>query len=215
MAAGPNGKVYAVWLDLRGKGTRLYGASSADGGATWSENVVVYESPGGTICECCHPSLAVDDRGTVSAMWRNALDGNRDMYVSRSGDGGRTWERAAKVGNGSWPLNACPMDGGGLAAGPAGEPVTVWRRGMQIFTARPGGPESPVGEGKDPALAVTSRGVFLAWTGAGGLTARTPSGRGPIVLDPKGAYVQLAALHDGTALAAWESGGSLSFAILK
>ena len=33
--------VFAAWLDLRSKGTRLYGASSADGGATWSRNVLI------------------------------------------------------------------------------------------------------------------------------------------------------------------------------
>ena len=31
---------------------------SQDGGATWSKNVLLYESPGGTICQCCAPSLA-------------------------------------------------------------------------------------------------------------------------------------------------------------
>src|SRR6478752_5388265 len=44
MAAGGNGLLFATWLDLRSKGTRLYGASSKDGGATWSRNVAVYES---------------------------------------------------------------------------------------------------------------------------------------------------------------------------
>src|SRR2546426_12346557 len=41
MAAGGNGLLFATWLDLRSKGTRLYGASSKDG-ATWSKNVLVY-----------------------------------------------------------------------------------------------------------------------------------------------------------------------------
>src|SRR5215471_14944913 len=60
MAADAYGNVATVWLDDRGvKGKRLYGAFSADSGRTWSANAMLYESPEGTICECCDPSLAV------------------------------------------------------------------------------------------------------------------------------------------------------------
>ncbi|MBI1791756.1 MAG: exo-alpha-sialidase, partial [Acidobacteria bacterium] len=128
MAAG-GGVVFATWLDLRSKGTRLYGAHSKDGGATWSANVLVYESPEGKICECCHPSAMVDSKGVIYAMWRNNLAGSRDMYVARSTDGGHTFSRAEKAGTGTWVLNACPMDGGGLALGPDGKVVSAWRRG--------------------------------------------------------------------------------------
>jgi hypothetical protein len=215
MASGGDGKLFAVWLDLRGKGTSLYGASSSDGGVTWSGNVLIYESPGGTICECCHPSVAVDGAGVVHAMWRNALGGNRDMYLSRSVDGGRTWSGANRLGNGTWTLNACPMDGGGVALDTEGKALTVWRRQETVFEARAGKPEREVGVGKDPAVVVTRRGSFVAWRGRGGILARTPSKPDPEVLDLNGAYVQLAALPDGSALAAWECGDNLSFAILK
>ena len=60
MAADADGHVAAAWLDDRTPGgKRLYGAFSNDAGATWSKNVLLYESPGGTICQCCHPSLVV------------------------------------------------------------------------------------------------------------------------------------------------------------
>src|ERR1039458_7335964 len=65
MVAGGNGVVFAVWLDLRQKGTRLYGSTSHDGGATWSPSVLVYESPSGTVCQCCHPSAAIDAQGRI------------------------------------------------------------------------------------------------------------------------------------------------------
>src|SRR4051794_15559699 len=38
LAAAPDGTVWAVWLDLREQGMRLYGALSKDGGGTWSAN---------------------------------------------------------------------------------------------------------------------------------------------------------------------------------
>ena len=215
MASGGNGQLYAAWLDLRGNGTRLYGAASLDGGATWSKNVLVYQSQGGTICECCHPSLAIDGKGVIHAMWRNVSAGNRDMYLSSSRDGGRTWSSARKLGNGNWTLNACPMDGGGLSIDREGGPVTVWRRQRTLFEARPGNPERQLGQGRDPAVAATRRGTFAAWTSAEGVAALTPSKLEPVVLDPSGTYVQLIARRDGSVLAAWESGDNLSFAILE
>src|SRR5260370_1332262 len=114
MVAG-GGLLFATWLDDRAQGKRLYGATSKDAGLTWSKNVEVYESPSGTICQCCHPTALIDGNGVIHVMWRNALDGNRDMYVAHSKDGGVSFGRARKLGEGSWELNACPMDGGGLA----------------------------------------------------------------------------------------------------
>src|SRR5260221_2643708 len=58
MTADTQGNLFAAWLDLREKGTRLYGARSTDGGLTWSRNVLVHASPEGTICQCCAPSVA-------------------------------------------------------------------------------------------------------------------------------------------------------------
>ena len=61
-------------------GNQLYGARSADSGGTWSKNVMIYESPEGTICQCCHPTAIFTDNGGVEVMWRNALAGSRDFY---------------------------------------------------------------------------------------------------------------------------------------
>jgi hypothetical protein len=71
MATGGNGLIFTTWLDLRAQGTRLYGSTSTDGGATWSPNALVYESPSGSVCECCHPSAAVD---VYVAMYVTGLD---------------------------------------------------------------------------------------------------------------------------------------------
>ncbi|MFI5131194.1 MAG: sialidase family protein, partial [Chitinophagales bacterium] len=58
LAAGHENEVYAVWLDLRNnKKNKVAGARSLDGGKTWSTNKIIYTSPGGTVCECCKPSV--------------------------------------------------------------------------------------------------------------------------------------------------------------
>jgi hypothetical protein len=208
MAANRDGVLFAAWLDLRAKTTQLYGTVSKDGGATWSPNRLVYTSPDGHICECCHPSVAVAADGTLYAMWRNWLQGSRDMYAGVSRDGGATFQ-ASKLGEGTWPLNACPMDGGGLVLDAAGTPVTVWRRIGSVFLDAAGKPESELGKGKDAAIAIDRGGkTYIAWTQGSAVVAKLPGQATIKTLAPEGGYVSLAGA--GPVYAAWESGGTVS-----
>jgi hypothetical protein len=207
MAADADGNLFAAWLDLRAAGTKLYGSRSSDGGRTWSKNVLVYESPDGTICQCCDPSLAIDERGRIAVMWRNVLGGSRDLYVSSSRDGSQ-FGAPQKLGNGTWTLNACPMDGGGLATD-HGRLISAWRRDGQVFLARPGEAETAIGTGKDVAIAAGANGVYVAWTNSGAIEILKPGTRKPVQLAADGAFVNLASLPDGSILAAWESNGSI------
>jgi hypothetical protein len=164
MAAGPKGDVVCVWLDLRNKGTQLFASRCVDGGSTWSGNSLVYKSPGGSICECCHPSVVYDRRGALYVMWRNSLGGNRDMYWTTSEDGGSTFAKAEKLGQGSWKLDACPMDGGAAAITNDGKLAAVWRRDKQVFlTADNSSDEHNLGTGLQPWLAAGDRGLYSVW----------------------------------------------------
>jgi len=205
MTAAPDGTLFAAWLDLRDKGTRLYGSKSTDGGVTWSKNVAIYTSPEGTICQCCHPTLTVDASGRVYAMWRNVIDGSRDFYVTSSIDGSH-FSEAAKLGEGTWKLNACPMDGGGLAV-EDGKLTSAWRRDGDIFLIEPGtSKERKIGPGKDVTLARTrNHETYLAWTKDGGIHALTPKSTTAVQLATEGGFPTLIALEDGTVLAAWET----------
>src|SRR4051794_2476027 len=156
-------RIFATWLDLRSPGMKLYGAVSHDGGNTWSENRLVYQSPDGHICECCHPTAYIAADGKFYAMWRNWLNGNRDMYVAESTDEGRTWT-AKKLGSGTWPLNACPMDGGALSIDNAGKILSVWRRDKTVYIASPGESERELGAGKQPVIVQTASGPLVAWS---------------------------------------------------
>jgi hypothetical protein len=207
-AAG--GALFAVWLDLRAKGTRLYGARSEDGGATWSRNVLVYESPDGTICQCCDPALAADTDGRVYVMWRNVISGSRDLYYTVTADGKR-FAPARKLGDGSWPINACPMDGGGLVVD-NGAVVSAWRRDSEVFLTAGDGSEKAIGAGKDVAIA---RGPWVAWTKNGGIEILRPGGAAAEVIAKEGAFANLVALPDGTVLAAWEAHNAIETVRLK
>jgi len=207
-ALGSDGKgtLFAAWLDKRGaKGTKLYAARSTDGGATWSKNVAVYQSPGGSICECCHPSVAVDAAGRLRVMWRNSLEGSRDMYLATSLDG-VTFSAPQKLGNGTWKLNACPMDGGGLAAA-GGKIVTAWRRDTDVFLAEPGQTERQVGTGKDVALAVSGNRTYVLWTN--GMKLEMWREGKVETLSAEGGFASVCGLPAGGALAAWEEKGAI------
>ena len=51
----------------------------------------------------------------VYVMFRNFLNGNRDLYLIQSDDTGATFGTAQKLGIGSWQLDGCPMDGGSIS----------------------------------------------------------------------------------------------------
>lgn len=215
MAAG-NGMVISAWLDLREKGTRIYGARSENGGATWSKNFLIYESPDGSVCQCCHPSVLIGPTGRVFVMWRNALAGNRDMFLATSNDGGRMWQPATKIGNESWALNACPMDGGGLTVSGDGKPFAAFRKDKEIHYSTPGAIERMLGEGKDPSIASGLNGaLYVVWTNpAGAIEAITSRENQVKTLTAKGAYPQIV-FTGRRALAFWEEADGIGMGTVE
>jgi hypothetical protein len=212
LASDGKGLLFAAWLDHRGgKGTKLYAARSTDGGVTWSKNMAVYLSPDGSICECCHPSLAIGPGGELVVMWRNAVGGSRDMYLATSRDG-VTFSTPQKLGEGTWKLNACPMDGGGLAVS-SSEILTAWRREANVFLDQPGRPEKQIGSGKDIALALAGEKTFVAWVD--GTKVESWIDGELEQLSESGAFPSLLGLPDGSALAAWEENGAIQIRRLR
>ncbi|WP_152052076.1 sialidase family protein [Tautonia marina] len=210
MAAGPEGQIACVWTDLRDNRAHIRGVISTDGGATWGPEVLIHQSPEGPICPCCHPSVAFGPDGTLYVMWRDAISGARDMYLCRSLDGGKTFELARKLGEGTWPLEVCPMDGGAIAAGPDGQATTVWMRDGRLYSAEPGHPERLLGPGVQGWAAWGPEGPFLAWLDRrpGQLLALRPGDAEPIVLFRSANDPSIASSINGRGpvVAAWEAG---------
>lgn len=205
MAASPPGLVALAWLDLREGGTRLHAAISRDHGATWSKDILVYASPGGAICECCHPSIAISPTGEMAFMFRNNLDGRRDLYVSRSNDG-VTFAPAAKLGTGSWLLNACPLDGGAVSFD-GRDIVAVWRRENEVYLTTAAVPEVRLGRGRDPVVAQTGPHRDVVWTSAEGV--HLVQGSGPAAVVGPGRFPTIVALPEATVIA-WEHQGQIT-----
>ena len=209
MVADADGHMAAAWLDDRGvKSKRLYGTFSDNAGRSWSRNVLLYESPDGTICECCDPSLAAMGRGEFAVMWRNKLSGSRDLYTLRLQDGHAVGP-AVRQGEGTWKLDACPMDGGGIAVR-GGEIASAWRREHDIYLAVPGEPEVKIGSGQDVAFGANSQGFYAVWSTPSGIALHSPGTGAASQLSSAGAFPAIVALSDGGMLVAWEEGGAIA-----
>ncbi|MDZ4779841.1 MAG: sialidase family protein [Planctomycetia bacterium] len=209
MAAGSDGLLCCVWLDLRDGKTEVMASTSRDHGATWSSNVLVYRSPGGSVCECCHPSVAIGRDQRIHVLWRNSVAGNRDMYVGTSNDAGQTFGEAMMLGADHWPLDACPMDGGAIACLADNSIAAAWRRDKSVNLYLPQQSEvRSLGEGEQPWIATTDRGAFVVWlkrrSGAAlwiGTDEATPRQLTDVASDP---VVAAPWLGDGPVVALWE-----------
>ncbi|MBI2803783.1 MAG: exo-alpha-sialidase [Planctomycetes bacterium] len=127
-AVGPKGEVYVVWAGPKG----LALVKSKDGGFTFGAEKVLTATPGAWDfavkgLKRCNglPMMAVDlsagpNRGTIYVNWADKRNGDPDVFVIKSTDGGDTWSRPVRVnddpkGNGkeqffTW-MAVDPIDG--------------------------------------------------------------------------------------------------------
>ena len=194
LAAGPQGLFYATWLDLRSGATEIYGALSRDGGKTWDANERVYHSPDGHVCECCHPSAAFNSHGDLVVMWRNWLEGSRDLWVAKRPAGSTKFEPPVRQGTGTWKIAGCPMDGGAVFAKADGSFASAWQREGGVYLALASGEELPVSGGKQP-IALTSHGIVHLWWQQGADLMHTTSGgtESPAVFAREAKFASVAA----------------------
>ncbi len=205
--------VFAVWLAVKNpKGQNVYGAKSVDGGKTWSKNLLVYASPDNTVCECCKPSVVVKGND-VYVMFRNWLNGNRDLYVTKSGNGGKSFENAQKLGIGNWKLNGCPMDGGGLAINNSGIPQTVWRREGKIYASTIGSTEKEIGEGRGCTMETVNNKNVYAWTENGEVVLINPQGQKKVL--GKGSQPIVKTLNNDHVICVWEKEKDIHASVLE
>jgi len=205
--------VFAVWLGVKSpKGQNVFGAKSVDGGKTWSKNILIYASPDSTVCECCKPSVAVKGNN-VYVMFRNWLNGNRDLYLAKSSNGGKSFENAQKLGAGNWKLNGCPMDGGGLAVNNSGVPQTVWRREGKIYASTIGSPEKEIGEGRGCTMETINNKNIYAWTENGDVVLIKPEGQKKVL--GKGSQPIVKAINNEHLICVWENDKQIHASVLE
>lgn len=104
-AVGPNGEVYMVWAGPLG----LVFDKSLDGGLSFGKDKVISDMPGGWDFSIegldranGMPNTAVDlsngpNKGTLYVNWIDARNGDLDVFLMSSRDGGESWSRPVRV----------------------------------------------------------------------------------------------------------------------
>jgi hypothetical protein len=185
LAALADGRFAVIWLDNRDKGMRVRADFSADG-AAWGADVLAYESPAGTVCECCAPAIAAAEGGAVVAF-RNLVDGDRDVWTMRLAAGETKFGHATKSGKGSWTLAGCPMAGPAVTVS-GGEVVSAWRRDKDVFLAEGTAKEKDLGRGTEPQLVVAKDGVHAIWVAGDALVHLLPKAKSPVEIAKTAAF---------------------------
>ena len=108
-AVGPNGEVYIVWAGPLG----LVFDKSTDGGLTFGKDKVISDMPGGWDFSVDGltrsngmPVTGVDlsngpNKGTLYVNWIDARNGDPDVFLMSSRDGGDTWTSPVRVNDDS------------------------------------------------------------------------------------------------------------------
>jgi hypothetical protein len=113
-----DGRVYVIWYtEGEDETPAVYVAYSDDRGQTFSPKRMLNASKG-TFPD--HPQLAVDSRGRVVALWEELSPVRREVVMSYSLDGARTFSAPKK-------LNEKKGESPSLAANSTGQIVLAWK----------------------------------------------------------------------------------------
>jgi hypothetical protein len=209
IAADKNDNFYAVWQDIRtGKHNEIYFSTLSTGATHWSPNRLIYESPDGHVCECCKPNVYAEGQ-TVAVMFRNWLAGSRDLYLLRSKNKGQSFDKAQKLGEDTWKLNGCPMDGGGIAIDRSGAIHTVWQRKGVVYYCLPGQKELSVGKGRICSIAA-GREPVISMEKGDTLEIIKPIPQHATIIG-RGGFLQSMPLPDNTTLCVWQQDKAIKF----
>jgi hypothetical protein len=208
IAADKKDNFAAVWLDNRTNNrNQIYFSSISGKAVRWSKNSLVYQSPDGHVCECCKPSVSVQG-SAIAILFRNWMNGSRDLYLLRSSDRGKSFTEAQKVGMGTWKLNGCPMDGGGIAIDRHNVVHTTWQREGFVYYCKPGEREINVGKGRACSIAGTTDHTIISMQNKD--TVKLVTLNNEIVVG-KGGFLKSIVLPDNKVLCVWEQDNKIKF----
>lgn len=122
LVAGAAGQVYVVWATQRSSMSFIFFSASADGGETWTAPVPVNNAVP-RMAVRLNPDLALDQNGHLYVAWQDNRNGNNDIFVARSTDGGQTWGDDVRVND---DTGAAAQSQPSLVAGAEGRLHLAW-----------------------------------------------------------------------------------------
>lgn len=210
IAADKRDNFYAVWLDIRtGRHNQIYFSSVSGTASHWSKNLLAYCSPDEHVCECCKPNIAVQGP-EVAIMFRNWLNGSRDLYLIKSLNGGASFTEAQKLGVDTWKLNGCPMDGGGITIDGSNVIRTAWQRKGMVYYCQPGYPETYIGKGRNCSISGTGDNTILTFQSNDTVKVMKLKNKDAVTIG-NGSFLKSAILPDNKILCVWEQDNKIKF----
>lgn len=101
-AVGKKGEVYVVWAGHE----KIYFDKSTDGGKTWGTDQIIESQPGGWNQDFkglhranSMPFITTNNKGHIYICWADNRNGDYDVFVKISKDGGKTWLNTQRVNN--------------------------------------------------------------------------------------------------------------------
>ncbi len=125
LAVAADGTVLVSWLDSRAGGPNAgtYLARVVEQGT----RVDGIASVGEDTCVCCRVDVTTGRENTVALVWRKVFPGDiRDMVLSASRDGGRSFGAPSLVSADRWKIAACPHRGGAVGIDGRGRIYASW-----------------------------------------------------------------------------------------
>jgi hypothetical protein len=210
VAADKKNNFYAVWLDTRvGGGNNIFFSTLSNKADGWSKNRLVYQSPDKLVCGCCKPNIAVNG-SEVAIMFRNWLNGSRDLYLLRSLNSGASFAAAQKLGLDTWKLEGCPMDGGGIVVGHTDNIQTTWQRKGNVFYCKPGKPEVNIGAGRICSISGGDANSVLTFQHNDTVRLVKLKTNNQVAIG-KGGYLKTVILPDQKIVCVWEQDKQIKF----
>lgn len=213
LTADKENKFYATWLDVRLADKNNIFFSSFDAKLqNWTKNTLVYQSPDEHVCECCKPNIAFNGNKLVISF-RNWLLGSRDIYYTSSSNKGKTFTKPVKSGNGTWKLDGCPMDGGGLSISDKGLISTAWQRNGDIYYWTENQTEKKVATGRGVTMIQNSDSPIIAWQEKGNIIVMNLNKNTSKEIG-KGDSPKVYALSKDKSLCVWEENKNIRYLTL-
>ena len=132
------------------------------------------------------------------------------MYLLKSDDAGNAFLPAQKIGAGTWKLNACPMDGGGLTIDASNIVGTTWQRNGTVYFCQPGQTEVSIGKGRNCAIAGSGANTVLTFQDGDAVKLIRLEGKKEIAVG-NGGFLKSIVLPDNKILCVWEQDGKIRF----
>lgn len=92
LATDRDGGIYAVWIDERKKGFRIFFNRSLDHGETWLPEDVSVAGSDERFGIVISVDIATDGKGAVLVVWEENIGPGRRIHSAWSGDRGATWQ---------------------------------------------------------------------------------------------------------------------------